>query len=178
MKGFTRLRGVVVGVAAAACMTSMFAATASAKYVTNAAGADVHVTSALGYYDGPYIGWLAQGQGFSVTQTLSSSWAYGLAGGEVNKYGNVLFADLNPSENGATFHNETATCATNHFWRNYTTDTFATDTGITFPTGSTITVRDATQYHYRLYGTRAVRVYMANRWGFMSANCLSGGFSN
>ncbi|HVP03327.1 MAG TPA: hypothetical protein VMT10_12215 [Solirubrobacteraceae bacterium] len=185
------LRGFRIAVATCV-VVAMFAAcagVAEAKYVVNPNGADVHVTSANGYYDGPYIGWLATGQGFSVNSSPDGVWCLGYASGEVLKNGNVLCGDLNassapelvgPLDHGATFHNETVTCASTKLYRNYdpAADNFKTDTGITYTNGNVINVRDAGPYHYRLYGARAVRVYMASRWAFMSANCLSGGTSN
>ncbi|WP_210491273.1 hypothetical protein [Patulibacter sp. SYSU D01012] len=85
--------------------------------------------------------------------------------------------DFHVLDNGGTRHAETVTCDSAGFYRNYqpTEDDFR-DLVTTYHRGDRISVRDseAPAHDYRRYGPRGVVVYMMNRWGFMSKNCLSG----
>jgi len=71
-------------------------------------------------------------------------------------------------------HCETVTCQSAQIYRNYnpTADDFS-DPYATVYNGQTVNVRNAP---YRRYGPRGVRVFHAGLWGFISANCVSGGF--
>jgi hypothetical protein len=71
-------------------------------------------------------------------------------------------------------HCETVTCQSAQLYRNYnaSADDFM-DPYATVYYGQTLNIRNAP---YRRYGPRGVRVFYAGIWGFVSANCVSGGF--
>jgi hypothetical protein len=71
-------------------------------------------------------------------------------------------------------HCETVVCGSGYLYRNYnaSTDDFS-DPYNTVYSGQTLNVRNAP---YRRYGPRGVRVFNSGIWGFVSANCVSGGF--
>jgi hypothetical protein len=85
--------------------------------------------------------------------------------------------NVHPLDNGGTRHIETVTCQSAGFYRNYyPPDDDFRDFVATYQHGDSISVRDSEKpaHDYRRYGPRGVIVYMLNRWGYMSVNCLSG----
>lgn len=183
------VRRGVAELAAVAVLAVALGGCAAVRFVVNPVGAVVHGTSPTGNPDGPYLGWLAPGQRFTV-RSSDGVWCRGHAGGAVDAGGNILCTDLRALPDvlghasgfvrplpghGATFHTEYVTCGSARLYRNYDPDLrrFLTPTDVVFRYGQAIAVRDDHPIHYRLYGALAVRVHMANRWGFVRKTCLA-----
>lgn len=87
--------------------------------------------------------------------------------------GQVSALDICSNTDNLT-HCETVTCQSAGLYRNYnaTADDFS-DQFATVYYGYQLNVRNAP---YRRYGPRGVRIFYQGTWGFVSANCVSGGF--
>ncbi len=69
------------------------------------------------------------------------------------------------------------TCQSASLWLNYVNDDFSR-AYLTVYRNNSIHIRDADGHGYRMVPPRGVRAYRGGRWAFISANCVSGGFSN
>lgn len=78
---------------------------------------------------------------------------------------------------GEYVHCETVTCQSASLWLNYVNDNFSNQY-LTVYRNWVIHIRDADGHGYRMVKPRGVRAYRGGRWAFISANCVSGGFSN
>ncbi len=78
---------------------------------------------------------------------------------------------------GQYVHCETVTCQSASLWLNYVNDDFSR-AYLTVYRNNSIHIRDADGHGYRMVPPRGVRAYRGGRWAFISANCVSGGFSN
>ncbi|MDO8185215.1 hypothetical protein Q5424_01725 [Conexibacter sp. JD483] len=85
--------------------------------------------------------------------------------------GAVAAPSATAGDAGTYTHWESITCQSGQFYRNYNagSDSFSDPYGATLPTGTRVQIRDEP---YRREGSRGVRAYQYNAWGYFSINCL------